>query len=182
MEQKLLPIEATCKCNRCGARCKVSPIPDSKAVYLKRSSQPKGLCVNCAAHDVLRNLYPVNLLLAQSGPKGLALPHIQKQFEKILKMADTDAEPGEINWNIIIANWDLPFPHKIKRSPANPMNEDDLTRGAKQQKEFTEMLRRKDYKARTMKEKCEDNIGLASEHFKKNIIPLLKENTNDDDS
>jgi hypothetical protein len=102
---------------------------------LKKGDGPKGLCINCAAHDVLRNLYPPNLLLARSGPKGLALPHVQKQFEAILQCAGTDAKPGEINWDIVIANWKLPFPHKIKRTSTNPVSQDELDRYPYEEKE-----------------------------------------------
>jgi hypothetical protein len=90
---------------------------------LRRSKEPKGLCVNCAVHDFLRNTYPANILLAQSGPKALVHPHIQEQFAGIMKVGMADAVPDEINWNLIIENWDLPFPHKIKPSSTNPCSQ-----------------------------------------------------------
>ena len=115
-----------CHCERCGAPCKIDPLPGSKAKMLKRGKTPKGLCVNCAAHDVLRNLYPANLLLARSGPKVLASPQIQQQFEEILKSAGTDAVIGEIDWPTVIDNWDLPFANKVKSSPMNPADQTEL--------------------------------------------------------
>jgi len=134
-QANLFETEQTCSCSRCGARCRVDPVAGSQAKMLKRGKSPKGLCINCAVHDVLRNLYPANLLLARSGPKGLALPHIQQQFEAILKSAGTDAEPGEINWSIVIANWNLPFPHKIKRTATNPVSQEELDRYPEEEKE-----------------------------------------------
>ncbi len=87
---------------------------------LRLSKGPKGLCINCAVHDWLRNTYPVNMLLAESGPKILACPHIQKQFTEIMQVGLAEAQPNEINWDLIIENWDLPFPHKVKPSAINP--------------------------------------------------------------
>jgi hypothetical protein len=93
---------------------------------LKRSAKPKGLCVNCAVHDQLRHLYPANLILARSGPKGLALPHIQRQFFEICRMAGTDARFEEIDWAAIAAHWDLPFPTRLKSTATNPVTEEEL--------------------------------------------------------
>jgi hypothetical protein len=115
-------------CQRCGARCKVNPIAGSKATMLKRGKDAKGLCVNCAAHDWLRNTYPANLLLAQSGPRTLAFPHIQEQFAGLMKMANSDARPDEINWELLIANWDLPFPSKVRARAENPADQEELDR------------------------------------------------------
>jgi hypothetical protein len=96
---------------------------------LRRSAKPKGLCVNCAVHDWLRNTYPVNLLLAKSGPKGLAMAHIQGQFAEIMRAGLADAMPDEINWAAIIENWELPFPTKLKTTATNPVTQEYLDRG-----------------------------------------------------
>lgn len=126
--------EQTCHCSRCGARCKVDPLAGSKAKMLKRGKSPKGLCVNCAVHDFLRNTYPVNLLLAQSGPQGLALSHIQEQFTGIMKSRCSDAVPDEIDWQAIIDNWELPFANKLKSSATNPVNQAELDRYPEEEK------------------------------------------------
>jgi hypothetical protein len=119
--------QGTYPCGRCGRACKVNPVPGSKATMLKRSDRPD-LCVNCAVHDQLRNLYPANLMLARSGPKGLALPHIQQLFFGICQMAGTDARFEEIDWPAIIANWDLPFPTPVKPTARNPVTQEELDR------------------------------------------------------
>jgi len=90
---------------------------------LKKADVPKGLCVNCAVHDQLRHLYPANLILARSGPKGLVLPQLQQQFFEICQLAGTDARFEEIDWNAVIANWDLPFPTKLKSTATNPVTQ-----------------------------------------------------------
>ena len=116
---------ATVNCKRCGAPCKVDISRGSKAKMLRRSTK-EGLCVNCAVHDWLRNTYPPNILLAQSGPKVLLHPHIQEQFAEIMRVGLADAAPAEIDWNRIIDNWNLPFPNKIKPSCTNPCNQQEL--------------------------------------------------------
>ena len=113
-------------CQRCKARCKVSEPLNPKAKMLRRSKDPKGLCVNCAVHDWLINTYPVNMLLAKSGPKSLALPHLQEQFTGIMRTGMADAMPDEIDWNLIIKNWELPFPHKVKPRAMNPCSQKEL--------------------------------------------------------
>ena len=135
IHKQIIATGQKCCCSRCGARCKVDPKAGSQAKMLKRGKVPKGLCVNCAVHDFLRNTYPVNLLLAQSGPKSLAYPHIQEQFAGIMKSRCSDAVPDEIGWQAIIDNWDLPFPNKLKSSAVNPVDQAELDRYPEEEKE-----------------------------------------------
>ena len=156
----LFETEQKCNCLRCGARCRLDPIVNSKARMVKRSDVPKGLCINCAVHDTLRNLYPANMLLASSGPRGLAFPHIQEQFAGILKSANSDAMPGEINWDIVIKNWDLPFPHKLKRSATNPVDHAELDRAPQE-----EIRRRKFIDERLKDPRSDEEI--SDDNYKK---------------
>ncbi len=114
------------ECQRCGVRCRVDSPGNPDAKMLRRSKVPKGLCVNCAVHDFLRNTYPCNMLLAGSGPSSLAYPHVQEQFAAIMRVGMADAVPDEIRWDLIIENWDLPFPHKVKKSNTNPCSQLEL--------------------------------------------------------
>jgi len=66
------------------------------------------------------------MLLAESGPKNLLYPHIQEQFTGLMRVGLADAQPDEIDWNKIVENWDLPFPHKIKPSGMNPCSQKEL--------------------------------------------------------
>lgn len=119
-------------CERCKAPCRIAGSGNPEAKML-RLSKSKGLCINCAVHDYLRNTYPINMHFAKFGPKGLLFPQIQKIFARIMRTAPADAQPDEINWEAIIENWDLPFPHKIKRSATNPISQqelDNIARGA----------------------------------------------------
>ena len=122
------------ECQRCGARCRISGQPGKKARMLRFVEGP-GLCVNCAVHDWLRNTYPPNILLAQSGPKVLLFPHIQQQFAEIMRIGFADAKPDEIDWQKIVENWELPFPNKMKPSSFNPCSQkeiDEIAAGKRQ--------------------------------------------------
>lgn len=169
IQPNLFETKHKCHCVRCDALCKVDPLHRSKAKMLKRGSRPKGLCINCAVHDFLRNMYPANLLLAESGPKALAIPHLQDEFAGIMKAQCSDALPDEINWQEIINNWDLPFTNKIKRTSMNPMNEEDMDREIEFDKKRTEMRRRQMDDPRTPEQRIED----VEKEFVEKVVPLL---------
>jgi len=115
-----------CQCERCGAQLQVGPAPGSEARLLRRSKVPKGFCVNCAVHNFLRNTYPPNIQLAESGPEILLIPHIQTVFADIMKAGFADAIPDEIDWQRIVDNWELPFLKKVKRTASNPCGQEEL--------------------------------------------------------
>jgi len=66
------------------------------------------------------------MMLARSGPKNLLFDHIQKSFEGIMKVALADALPDEINWEMVVGNWDLPFSNKVKPTATNPCTQKEL--------------------------------------------------------
>ena len=115
-----------CQCDRCGARLQVGPAPGSEAKLLRRSKVPKGFCINCAVHNFLRNTYPPNIQLAESGPDILLIPHIQTVFAGIMKAGFADANPDEIDWQRIVDNWELPFSKDVKTSAMNPCSQKEI--------------------------------------------------------
>ena len=126
MQETLFDEEGRANCQRCGAQLKVDAVPGSEAKMLRRSKVPKGLCVNCAVHDWLRNTYPPNIILARSGPKVLLFTHIQEQFAEIMQTGFADARPDEIDWQRIVDNWDLPFLEKVRPCASNPCSQEEL--------------------------------------------------------
>jgi len=66
------------------------------------------------------------MLLAESGLKILLYPWVREQFAAIMRAGSADAEADEINWNLIVENWDLPFPNKMKPSATNPCTQQEL--------------------------------------------------------
>ncbi len=131
-------------CKRCGARCRIAGPGRPDARMLKLSQTDKGLCVNCATHDFLRNTYPVNMIIAEKGPGILAHAHIRLAFGELMRVGKADAQPEEINWNLINENWELPFPTKVKRRATNPCCQaelDEITEFARKSAFFPEDIR-----------------------------------------
>ena len=115
-----------CLCERCGGLVCIDPKPHSEATMLRRGKTSDGYCVDCAVHDWLRNTYPINIQLAESGPAALAHAEIQRQFEDMMRLGNADASPDEIHWDRIIANWERPFPRPVKPTAKNPVCEKQL--------------------------------------------------------
>ncbi len=126
MQETLFDGAGSTNCERCGAQLKVDAVPGSKAKMLRRSKVPKGFCINCAVHNFLRNTYPPNMQLAESGPEILLIRHIQDVFVGIMKAGFADANPDEIDWQRIVDNWELPFLKKVKPSASNPCSQEEL--------------------------------------------------------
>jgi len=54
----------------------------------------------------------INLL--RNGIETLKMPAIQEQFSRILKAGESELPAEDINWDSVIAQWDLPFPKGYK--------------------------------------------------------------------
>lgn len=94
------------QCTRCSDTCRVAEDRNPDARFLRHSLEPKGYCVNCAVTEFLwvmgcRELNP--------RPEDLRVPAVQEQFAKVVLSGHSDAKPDEINWEKVIAGWDLPF-------------------------------------------------------------------------
>lgn len=126
MKETLFDRAGSTNCERCGVQLQVDAMPDSRAKLLRRSKVSKGFCINCAVHNFLRNTYPPNIQLAESGPQILLIPHIQTVFAGIMKAGFADANPDEINWQQIVDNWELPFSKVVKPSAMNPCSQQEL--------------------------------------------------------
>lgn len=99
-------------CERCGAPCQVANKANEDARLLKHSTTPSGWCVDCATTNFLQTS-PMGQLI--SDPQRLLDPRIRLQFAKVLLAGMSDARPTEINWERVVANWDMPFTKPSKR-------------------------------------------------------------------
>ena len=120
------------KCDRCEVKLRIDPQRGSRATMLRRAKAAKGYCLSCAVHDWLRHTYPVNIQLAQSGPHILLHPQARELFGQIMQDQHADAQPDEINWNLIVENWELPWPEPVSILPTNPASQqerDDIKAG-----------------------------------------------------
>lgn len=99
-------------CRRCGAPCVGEGSGNKAARVFKRSRE--GVCVHCGVIQVLQmldNMHGNRLLPpGSSWPRVLRLPHVQRQFENVLRAAHADAMPDEINWERVADLWDAAPP------------------------------------------------------------------------
>lgn len=131
------------QCQRCAVRCRVRGTQTADARLLRYALTPEGLCVNCAMTEWLQTTDGIKEQLAnrkcrrcgglqtslgyfdrqcrcaQPDIPGvgeiLRLPHIQALFRQLMAVGRADAQPDEIDWDEVIANWDLPWPPKARR-------------------------------------------------------------------
>ena len=121
-----LPPGTKVTCPRCGKPCTVRRGPREGERPLTCSNTRKGLCANCAVTRWLKETFP-ELLTAEEnaalephrndprwridgGPAALLLPHIQQQFEAVMRVGNCPVSPDEIDWPTIVANWNKEKP------------------------------------------------------------------------
>ena len=103
-------------CPRCYQPCQISDEPSKPdAQPLKRTKDiQKGLCPNCALTGFIKSVETMGYGIAKNGVEMFRNPLVQKGFADLFKAGNSDANISEINWNVVIENWDLPFP-KVSR-------------------------------------------------------------------
>lgn len=53
-------------------------------------------------------------------PEGLKLPHIQQAFARVLAVGASELTMQEINWDQVIAKWNLPVKGAFSRPVFDP--------------------------------------------------------------
>ncbi len=111
-----MPEQKIVNCQRCNKRCIGMKSQRPEARPFKHALQ--GLCTECIVSQFFQNAdneEGIGFALASAEnftPEGLRLPHIQEQFRRVLEVGMSELIFDEIDWDEVIANWDLPFPGK----------------------------------------------------------------------
>lgn len=92
-------------CQRCGRLCRSQGPAGQGARLLRKAAE--GLCPNCAVTEFLRSISPLSEILEKRGPEVLRSPHVQAQFALMMASGNADMRPEEIDWDAVIANWEL---------------------------------------------------------------------------
>lgn len=100
-------------CGRCGVTCRVRGSSNPEARLLKHADRPEGLCPNCA---VTQFFHMADMAELVTDPQMLLAEHIQENFLRIMRAGNADLNYSEINWETVVANWQLPFPKKGRKS------------------------------------------------------------------
>lgn len=106
-----LKTQQTVSCSRCGKPCKVAQQNNQDARLLRHATTPSGYCANCAATAFIKSMDVFMASIEQHGPqKILSWQPWRDGFGGLLKAGNADARPEEIDWDVVLENWDLPFP------------------------------------------------------------------------
>jgi hypothetical protein len=110
------------RCERCGKRCRAAKSEKPEARPFRKAE--RGTCLECCVAGLFQQptngdeALPTALAMAVkngSKPEDLRLPHLQQQFERLMRVGQSEAEFGQIDWDEVIANWHLPFPPEPAR-------------------------------------------------------------------
>lgn len=102
--------EMVTKCKRCGKPCLPGKSKNPEARPFRRAE--KGFCEDCAVTRFLMSVEPLRMGLLRNGIEVLKNPNIQKQFATMLKVGGSELPFERINWDTVIAQWDMPFPKR----------------------------------------------------------------------
>lgn len=94
-------------CTRCGAQGKASG--GTKQARLLRRAQPgqRGLCASCAMTCFIKSTPSLMVGIEANGVEMLLSSMVQEAFAQLLRIAQSDADPVEVDWQRVVENWDL---------------------------------------------------------------------------
>ncbi len=117
---------AMASCNRCGVQLRVSESRREDSAPFRRSLTTKGVCPDCVMTQFLYNTYPINWQLDERGPELLLHPMIREAFLSSGVMERCEMSIDEVNWERVVANWNLPV--KVTNDGTNPYKMGDAKR------------------------------------------------------
>ena len=92
------------KCLRCGDPGIPTDSDNALAKPFKKAK--RGYCTPCAVCSLFQQDLGHALPL-DFAPRGLLLPHIQKQLAHILALGKSELTMEQIDWNKVIEKWDI---------------------------------------------------------------------------
>lgn len=119
-EFELLPLAhagEVVPCQRCGMKCLVAPTANAKARPF-RHADGDGQCTPCIVADFLKNELGHAIATMDESvdiKDALRAPHIQEGFTQMLRVGCSELEGQEIDWEAVIAKWDLPLVKRTRK-------------------------------------------------------------------
>lgn len=109
----------TATCARCGALCRLADEKPSEEARIARYATEKSvesgtaMCIACVLTGFLKNGPLADLITVEK----LRDPRVQRHTKELYDSAPghNDGSSAEIDWEALIANWDLPFPKKKRQ-------------------------------------------------------------------
>lgn len=103
-------------CPRCGMPCKEGGPPNPDARLMQRSTAARGgMCASCAFTEFVQSVETLMWGVEKQGVGIFRNPAVQKGFGELFQSGNADAKISEVNWEQVIAHWDLPMPKKPRR-------------------------------------------------------------------
>lgn len=99
------------KCTRCGRQCIPGKSLNPEARPFKGAME--GLCADCVVTSFLQSDEVLQQAIVKTKKAVLLLPFAQEQFFKLMKVGRSELSSDEINWEVVVDQWDLPFPGKF---------------------------------------------------------------------
>lgn len=97
-------------CLRCGVPCRIATEQAQNARLMRNSLTTDGHCVNCAMTYYIRFGDGFGLIPWRVEDRRLfEYRGVQEAIERLLIVGNSDARPGDIDWSLVVKNWELPF-------------------------------------------------------------------------
>jgi hypothetical protein len=117
-------------CNRCRRPLRIAESRRKNSKPFRLAKTPDGVCPDCVMTQFLYNTYPINMQIDEAGPELLLKPGVCEAFEASGLLNGCDLTIGEINWQRVVDNWNLPVAIN-KKDPRNPYRMGDSPRAGK---------------------------------------------------
>jgi hypothetical protein len=107
-------------CDRCGVHLRFRPqTGNAGARVMRHARQPKGVCATCGFRQWLATDYGGALEEiirrdCKNDPIVLKSPHIREMIQRLMIVGKCDAPFEEIDFDRLVAQWDLPIAGKRK--------------------------------------------------------------------
>ena len=108
----------TTPCLRCGHPCRVAAQSNPDARLLRAATTPTGVCASCHITAFLQDpgLPLGELLRERPVAETLRWPAFQQQMVRLVQAANADLPASHIDWERVIANWELPHPKRPRKA------------------------------------------------------------------
>ena len=119
-------------CDRCGVRLWVSGPGKDEATVMRLAAEPLGYCANCAISQYIQFDYHFGprgqgglIDSIDANPSLILLPIFQQTMGNLLDHGKADSDGSDINWQVVVDQWRLPWPKK-RAKPKPKANQESM--------------------------------------------------------
>jgi hypothetical protein len=104
-------------CQRCAKPLVIAPTRKTDAKMAVEADSPNGVCAECIVTGMVKGLTGTDgrdnrkaAAFPTFTAESLRLPHVQAQIVAVVKASGSNLPADRLDFDEIIANWDLPLP------------------------------------------------------------------------